>query len=298
MKCSRPIAGLLATSRVANLPSVVCNVWVGVALASLNGIFVGWLEFVGMAIAGVMLCLGGNFLNDWADVMWDRQFRAERALPRGDFSRSVFGWIAIGFFLLGCVLAFAVSSASGWVAVAIIISILAYTYWHKRSPWAVLAMGTCRGLLPIMGAAAVWPAAVFSAAAALLCYIAMLSWSARREASGGVGKHPLFGFGVVILLTLFCQRFDFADMMIWLIAVVVFGGWLLCARKNLSHSISRYVASLLAGIPWVDGMILWPLAWHTMHQENIPLALVLCCWMMPAAAWSLACLFQRIAPAT
>ena len=73
---------LLSTARVANIPSVVSNVWVGVVLGALMRSYAGdqppsipWTSAAATTFAGILLYVGGNFLNDWMDRAWDAEHR-------------------------------------------------------------------------------------------------------------------------------------------------------------------------------------------------------------------------------
>ncbi|RYD36314.1 MAG: hypothetical protein EOP87_05710, partial [Verrucomicrobiaceae bacterium] len=66
---------LLATARIANVPSVISNVWAGIAIGSVvqrweHGGQPVWLHALFLTLAGVFLYIGGNFLNDWHDREW------------------------------------------------------------------------------------------------------------------------------------------------------------------------------------------------------------------------------------
>ena len=153
------LAALLATMRVANLPSVVSNVWLGVAL----GVF-QWGQWPGLAtdavrlgLAGVLLCLAGNFLNDWHDRDWDARRRPERGLPRRLFPSALYLQIAVGCAVAGLLLAAWTGGKCLVVAALICACIAVYTKWHKHAIWSVVPLAMCRALLPVM-AMPLWPA--------------------------------------------------------------------------------------------------------------------------------------------
>ncbi|MEO5716834.1 MAG: UbiA family prenyltransferase, partial [Luteolibacter sp.] len=94
MNRSGKLHALFATARIANVPSVVSNVWLGVALGiaintpmgeGQSGPGIPWSHVILLMTAGICLYVGGNFLNDWMDRRWDSENRPERALPRGLF---------------------------------------------------------------------------------------------------------------------------------------------------------------------------------------------------------------------
>ena len=67
-----PFRYLAASARIANLPSVTYNVWVGsaIALSHAEELSIPW-SAINLVFCGLLLCLGGNFLNDWADRDFD-----------------------------------------------------------------------------------------------------------------------------------------------------------------------------------------------------------------------------------
>lgn len=149
------LRALLATARLPNIPSVIGNVWFGVALGawqwgweSDNGLFI---KGAVLALCGVLLYLGGNFLNDWHDREWDAEKRPERALPRGLFSPLSYQLRAIRFLGLGVIIACFINVSCSVTAAAIAACVVIYTIWHKKAVWAVVPMGLCRALLIVMG---------------------------------------------------------------------------------------------------------------------------------------------------
>ncbi|MGC4016789.1 MAG: UbiA family prenyltransferase, partial [Luteolibacter sp.] len=192
--------GWLATARIANVPSVVSNVWLGIALGIwLHGVDDPRLLMIKgavLALAGVLLYIGGNFFNDWHDREWDAKHRPERALPSGLFTPLSYQLRAIRFIALGVIAAFLISWLCAAVAAVIAGLIVIYTVWHKKAVWPVIPMGLCRALLPVMGFLAVmvdttkphpftlsthaW-SLIAVHAAGLLCYIMGLSLNARYE---------------------------------------------------------------------------------------------------------------------
>ena len=88
---------LLATGRVANLPTIVTHVGVGMMLSLLSdwGLFVHsdlqalsfanfiLVEFLIIAFLGCVFYLGGCFLGDGTDAPFDIEHRPERPIPRG-----------------------------------------------------------------------------------------------------------------------------------------------------------------------------------------------------------------------
>jgi 4-hydroxybenzoate polyprenyltransferase len=303
---SGKLHALLATARVANVPSVISNVWLGVAM----GVSFWWVHqdqsgflivtishAYFLMISGVCLYVFGNFLNDWKDRKWDEVHRPERALPSGLFKPGTYLVAACALAIVGFGLAISVSIAAGLVALAIIACVVIYTVWHKEKAWSVVFMGLCRGLLPLLGASLVppsmWLAGVCGAA--LCCYIAGLSLSARAEARGEIGMGTRWvsrGLWVLAGMLMLWPHLWFSQSS-WLLwaAALVYAGWLGLCLTCFRVPVSRHVSALLAGIPLLDWIFLLPLL-TMLGSAEIASAVI------PPLAFVSALLLQRLAPAT
>jgi len=293
---SSKLHGWLATARIANVPSVISNVWLGIALGA-------WLEdevpqqqlFIHggvLALSGVMLYIGGNFFNDWHDRDWDETHRPERALPSGLFPAQSYLLQAIRFMGLGVVVAAMISVPCMLVALAICALILIYTRWHKKAVWPVIPMGLCRALLPVMGFLAVlstghhraaWlmtttatgrtilnPAAFDTAravglislhAAGLFCWIVGLSLTARYESIPNPPPGPKSIARALLFLPVMAMS---AWWMRWfplltLLGMIPFFAWMLPLLMR-RHSVPVLISGLLAGIPLVECIASFPIA--------------------------------------
>lgn len=307
---------LLASARVANVPSVVSNVWVGVVIGQLcqpewagRGVNAPDARVWWLAMAGVCLYVAGNFLNDWFDRDWDRKHRPERALPSGMFCPSTYGSMALGLVVMAAICAWAVSWQAVCVAGIIVLCVLLYTWIHKRSGWGVVWVGLCRALLVVLGASAVLSPAEKTgwqghplmlagvAAIPLFCYVVGLSVSARFEARKGPPAWvPVVSASLLALPLLlggaatgFYEGFSRAapaglPYVLWMI-------WCHRSRKNLPC----YVSRLLAGIPLVDLMMLLPFA-LALGLQGIPSSPLV--YVLPLAAFGIGLILQRIAPAS
>ncbi|MFN6096013.1 MAG: UbiA family prenyltransferase, partial [Verrucomicrobiota bacterium] len=91
---------LLATIRAPNIPSVACNVFTGILLASIT-VPIQTLQAITAIASGILLYLAGNLLNDWHDRDWDALHRPERALPQKIFQPSSYLTLAIACSLAG-----------------------------------------------------------------------------------------------------------------------------------------------------------------------------------------------------
>jgi hypothetical protein len=301
MSAPGKIRALLATARVANVPSVVCNVWCGMALAW-SGSSAAAPPVILVPLAGVLLYVSGNFLNDWFDRHWDATRRPERALPGGLWRPGTYLAAAVLLGTGGIALALMAGPRPAAVAAIIAMLVVVYTVVHKRSVWSVLPMGLCRALLPVMGALAVLPVAgglriSMLPSLALLGYIAGLSLEARNEAlASGENKTPgiwplgLLAVAAPISLLDSCLR---AIPWLAVLAALPLLGWLRLCRTRYRRPVPRLVSALLAGIPLVDWVFLLP---HGLSATNDWPGISMIA--VPPLAMGCALLLQRLAPAT
>jgi 4-hydroxybenzoate polyprenyltransferase len=292
-----PLRALAATARLANLPSVVANVLLGVLLVA-GADFKPGIALV--LVAGVCLYLYGGFLNDWADRQWDAARRPERALPRGLFAPGVYLGAALAIAACGL----AAAALADWralaVAAAITTSVGLYTWLHKKSAWSAVFMGLCRALLPLLGWAAAGDAAMMPAALlaglALFFHVAGISLLARGEsltspAQGASRAYACFAGSALVMFLVARLIFEIppAIALIGLLPYTLWTGLCLFPRIGIAARIS----GLLAGIPLVDWMLLLPihLTIGITRPENF------CLWLPPVAFVAGRAL-QRLAPAT
>jgi len=315
MQRSSKIRALLATARVANIPSVVVNVWLGISFGlafNAKGRIseVPWEAAGLLALAGILLYVAGNFLNDWMDRDWDAKRRPERALPCGLFKPAAYLRVALLSAVAGVAMAAFVSLSAAVVSMVILICIVGYTRWHKRSASAVVLMGICRAGLVWLGALGVagpaesvkWVWIVFFASwssMGILCYISGLSLGARLESvvspmeKSVRSPWKLFVFVPVAMIFPFVYIASF--QWVFISGVVPYASWIVFCEIKRRRGSRKYVPFLLAGIPLVDWVFLLPLALlcRQWSAEICMTSLVL-----PPLAFVAALLLQRLAPAT
>jgi 4-hydroxybenzoate polyprenyltransferase len=312
------LRALLATSRIANVPSVMCSVWLMMLIFGYYPENERADKYYVICLAAAFLYIAGNFLNDWMDFVWDKEHRPERAIPSGLFSRITYLLIAIALFLSAYFLLWLEGSMEIAVAAMITILVVIYTLIHKKTPLAIWVMGSCRACLYLLGYIAVsynrwdiysivdeidrnmiifllWPML------GMCCYIAGISLLARYESRKELeGKtkliavlllfFPIFTHTCGAMLSIIAKDLPFTS----LLGVIPFALWTwhAVARKNIS--VSTRVSLLLAGIALVDGILyvvnLESLKGYEPHDLFLP--------GMPFIAFFLALLLQKIAPAT
>lgn len=182
------VRGWFDLARAGNFPSVASN---GLAALVLSSVAVASWPAPGLLaltiVAGCLIYAGGATLNDVADAAFDAQHRPERAIPRGAVTRTVASWIAGLEMALGLGLLVAAGASVAW-GLALIATILAYDWIHKRWIGSVVLMAGCRVLLAVT--LATLPGSGFTTAfygwvGALFVYIVALSLIARWEYKPG-----------------------------------------------------------------------------------------------------------------
>ncbi len=204
----------LELGRVANLPSALANVWMGLLVAT--GGWTPWWQWGLLSLASACLYTAGMVLNYWWDVEQDRLERPDRPLPSGRIGLRSAG--IAGFSLLGAGVLLA-ALAGGLATTATVrpmvvggllaMAILAYDILLKASFLAPWIMGLCRGLNVLLGASPAlsqggwsgFATPVILLAACLAIYVAGITWLARSEA-GVVRRGPLILGGGLIAVAL------------------------------------------------------------------------------------------------
>ena len=258
-----------------------------------------------LPLAGACLYVSGNFFNDWMDLKWDAKHRPERALPRGLFPPGLYAAVAFLLGILGVGAAAWTSIASGLVAAGIGFWIVVYTLLHKRTTWAVIPMGLCRALLPVMGCSAVFPYvdAIWPASCALLCYIMGLSLSARYESMAEPPRRvAVMARGLLLgaaVLVAWGNRGLLVGQLSSVVGALPYLVWTSLCLRIWRKPVPLLVSRLLAGIPWVDWMTLLPVGLMLVfHGGDEAIPYMLACFVVPPLAFVAALLLQRLAPAT
>lgn len=302
MKHPRKFKAFLASVRTPNLPSVACNVFSGIAFAAVAAPINTWHAAAAIT-SGICIYLAGNLLNDWHDREWDAIHRPERALPQRIFQASSYLMLAITLCGAGLVAA-AINPRSLATAIVIIGLILIYTKTHKIWKLAVIPMGLCRALLPLLGyfacaaplsASLQPPQALTLFAFSLLVHVCGLSLIARLEslATPSPKLAPDLIYPIAVALTTLAAHSsnNIGFNHVWP-AALPYLAWSFLAIFLLRKSVHSGVSMLLAGIPLIDWMFLIPLSKYAGTQLS-PFAL-----LAPPVACLLGKFLQKIVPAT
>jgi UbiA prenyltransferase family len=255
----------LQLGRVSNLPTVWTNTLAGAVLAGATGFGAG---FAVMLLAFSLFYVGGMFLNDAFDARFDAATRPERPIPRGEVSAAqVFRW---GFVMLAAAIALLAWVGFGfapqvgaWPAIAglaLAATITFYDWNHKKNRFSPVVMGLCR-VLVLVGAGlcvTAWPgAALWTAAALMLCYLIGLTYVAKQENLEQVQNlWPLLFLAAPVLYGAWLALQDGSVAFFWALFCV----WMLVAlwllRRRARGDIARAVVSLIAGISLLDAMLI------------------------------------------
>ena len=282
----RSVRTLLILGRVSNLPTVWSNCLAGWWLGGK-----GHADKLPFLFAGAtLLYVGGMFLNDAFDAVFDRQYRSERPIPSGHITcRAVWLW-GLAWLGLGTSCLFLVSPKTGGIGMVLTFCILLYDGTHKHISFAPVLMGACRAILYLVAAST---AAQQVTGLGIWCglglglYVVGLSYFARGESLRGPLRYwPVLLLAAPIILALIINAAPYRQNALLLSAVLAV--WCLkCMRYTFGtgeKQIGRTVSGLLAGIVFVD----W-LAVADAPRELGVAFLVL---------FGLALLFQKFVPAT
>jgi 4-hydroxybenzoate polyprenyltransferase len=200
--------------RLPNLPSALADICLG-ALAT-GSLPDRWLPFVLLLPASACLYCGGMVWNDYFDVEQDRRERPFRPLPSGRVSLREAALLGAALLAGGVVFAL----LAGWsqaflaegrpsfspapVAMVLVMAIVLYDGWLKRTWAGPIAMGACRFLNVLLGISVAgtlaWPWGAHLALVVGL-YIVGVTWLARTEAWTS-SRNALRGAAVVLLASL------------------------------------------------------------------------------------------------
>ena len=181
------IRKFLQLLRPPNLFTVPGDPLCGFLLAS-HGLW-SW-EIVPCVIVSLASYCAGLVINDLADFSEDLRDRPGRPLPSGAVSRRAAVALALFFICVALAAAAFVNTALLILTVLLLAEILWYNLLAKKNAFiAPIAMGLCRGLSVLIGAAAIFPLQpsafslqpFYSASALITLYIAAVTALARTE---------------------------------------------------------------------------------------------------------------------
>ncbi len=246
---------LLVLGRVSNLPTVWSNCLAGWIIG--GGGSVG--NLLVLCAGASLIYVGGMYLNDAFDVMWDVDHKNDRPIPAGWIKeRAVWlmGWamLSMGVLLLGTI-----GSEPLILGGILAVFVLAYDAFHKKISWSPFLMAACRFFLVLTAASvgagdgvtgfAIW------CGFALAAYIVGLSYLAKAESLPGLLQFwPLVFLLAPVGLAVLVNNGSYREQ--GLVASAILSLWMLRSIRHVlwspERNIGRAVSGLLAGICLVD----------------------------------------------
>jgi len=256
------VKGYLQLMRPANLPTATADIFAGAAIAG----FIVAVPFaishlttlVFLMFSSVFLYAGGVVLNDVFDYKLDVLERPERPIPSGLIplkSAALFGSVLL---LIGVFFAFYETALSGYIAIALAISIVLYDGFSKKYGFlGPLNMGLCRSLnlllgMSILGSITNWWFAIIP-----LVYIFAITLISRGEVHGD-NKHHIIWAGILYALVIFgvvsvvlfetdqiMQTIPFLVLFAYLIYKPLIGAYNSNSPSNIKAAVIAGVLSLI-----------------------------------------------------
>ncbi len=206
-------ASLRAYAQLLRLPNVftaladICLGWLA-ALAA-GAPLTRWPSFAFLMCASAALYSAGMVWNDFFDIEQDQRERPFRPLPSGRITRGSAARLGTALLVAGV----GGAALAGWfnalaqsstliIAAFLVVAILLYDAWLKRTWFGPVAMGSCRflnvllGLTMAEGTSLRWPARIYVASVIGL-YIVGVTWFARTEARTSKKAHVAGGASVM-----------------------------------------------------------------------------------------------------
>jgi 4-hydroxybenzoate polyprenyltransferase len=151
---------LLILGRVSNLPTVWSNLLVGWTLADGPWMGPARVGYIGpnetfwpllfLLLGGSFLYIGGMYLNDYCDAVFDTRYCPQRPVPAGKISRRIVGFLAALWFTAGIACFTSFGPITIAITLLLIAAIVLYDLHHKNVSWPPLLMGICRCLLYLL----------------------------------------------------------------------------------------------------------------------------------------------------
>ena len=263
----------LSLGRVSNLPTVCTNVFAAAAIAGATAPFGTWVSLlIGMSLFYV----AGMYYNDACDVEFDRQHQPQRPIAAGRVSVHRVETLAAVFTLLAVLLVYSArmtapmtqgSASIGWLlsALLLVLCIVLYNRHHKGNPFSPLLMAACRLSVLLCASytmTAQAPPVLLIAMAVMFCWLIGLTYLAKHEQVANFSLQNIHEQWPLLALTIAVVTggvFSFRTPLT-LIPALALVAVIIIARKRLldpaTESKGPAVALMIAGICWVDGILL------------------------------------------
>ena len=254
--------GYARLARPANLPTAAADILAGAAVAGVISKIVQTnfessslvVDVLYLVLASVFLYAGGVILNDVFDLKIDKVERPERPIPSGLISSSSAAVYGAGTLLLGILLAFLVSSFSGFIATALAVAILLYDALAKKHGFfGPLCMGFCRGLNLILGMSVIGSLTYWFVALLPIVYIFAITLISRGEVHGKNKNHIVLAgilyaaviFAVIYIAFVYTDSILITLLFLVLFAIIVFRPLIKAYIENSPQNIK---GAVMAGV--------------------------------------------------
>jgi len=271
----KTLRALLVLGRVSNLPTIwsncLCGWLIGMSFSGEEQI--DWFVFGLLILGATGLYVGGMYLNDACDAVWDRKHRPERPIPAGLIAGKTVWSLGIGMMAGGMFFLCLQGGTTALLALCLFNLIFIYNFAHKGLSWSPLLIAGCRLLLILLAACYAYtystgteaaPAAFFNSSPAglamwtglvLFAYVTGLSWLAKVESEPGlVRMWPCLLLALPIGLAALLNSGDYRRDTLMMSAILSL--WVLRSLRTTfwveETDIGRTVGGLLAGIVLVD----------------------------------------------
>lgn len=191
MSARTGVGAWLELMRVGNAPTVVSNVFAGMAVglqARLADVSVPLGTGLVLVAGTVLTYVAGMILNDAFDAQVDARERPSRPIPSGRIGIAGARFVGLLTLAVGAAMLAAAGEGTLWWAVLLAGSVVLYNAVHAWFPGAFVVMAACRAIVPVIAAHAVSPGADGAllgwVAGGAFAYVAALGLVARNEVQG------------------------------------------------------------------------------------------------------------------
>lgn len=254
-----PLRALLATGRISNLPTV----WSHVLVAHLLTQQALGVHFYLTAFIASLLYVAGCFLGDALDAGFDATHRPSRPIPSGILSKKAVLLKATALFTTTLLFTLLFTPSSPHASqrpiyyAALFITVIAYSFFHKKIPALALPLiALCRACLIFYAAGRLSPLITLYALASAL-YTIGFALVARQESSPSKITFANLLFPTMLLIPLLSQLSLLSltnapsHPTIWLGLIPIFA-WLIYSFAQLTTNKARFVSFCLAGFCLLD----------------------------------------------
>ena len=271
----KTLRALLVLGRVSNLPTIrsncLCGWLIGMSFSGEEQI--DWFVFGLLILGATGLYVGGMYLNDACDAVWDRKHRPERPIPAGLIAGKTVWSLGIGMMAGGMFFLCLQGGTTALLALCLFNLIFIYIFAHKGLSCSPVLIAGCRLLLILLAACYGYthstgtdtvPVSFFNSSAAglavwaglvLFAYVTGLSLLAKDESEPGLVRvWPCLLLALPIGLAALLNSGDYRRDAMMMSAIL--GLWVLRSLRTTfwveETDIGRTVGGLLAGIVLVD----------------------------------------------